>query len=76
MPYSSLRAAGDGVERDVADLLALVQPRVRAVVAGDELRREVDVLRRQPAVEQVGRLDHVVVDAHQHHVVEVHHCLP
>ena len=41
-------------------------------VAGDELRREVDVLRREAAVEQVRRLDHVVVDADQDHVVDLH----
>ena len=66
------RPAGDRVERDVGDLLALVEPDVGAVVTGDELRRQVDVLGGQAALEEVRRLDHVVVDAHQHHVSDVH----
>jgi hypothetical protein len=74
MPYS--RPAGDGVEGDVRQHLALVDPRVRAVVAGRELRCEVDVLRRQSTLEEVRRLDHVVVDAHEDHVVDLHRTSP
>ena len=37
---------------------------------------EVRVLRRQPALEHVRWLDDVVVDANQHHVVDVHQQTP
>ena len=45
-------------------------------VLADQLRRDVLVLRGQVGVEQVGRLDHVVVHAHDDHVVELHRDLP
>ena len=76
MPYSSRRPAGDGVQPDVGDLVLVVVPSERAVVALLQLRRELLVLRGQVLLEHVGRLDDVVVDAHQDQVVHVHRLLP
>ncbi len=41
-----------------------------------ELRRDVGVLLREPALEEVGRFDGVVVDADENEVFEAHWCLP
>ena len=58
------RAAGDRVEPDVRAAPGPRRPRRRCRRrVCDDLRRQVLVLRRQAAVEHVGRLDHVVVDA-------------
>ena len=70
------RLAGHGVEPDVRELLALVEPDVVAAVGLDDLRRQVLVLGGQVAVEHVGRLDHVVVDRHQDHVLDLHRETP
>ena len=67
-----LRPTGHGVERDVAELGPLVEPRARPVGPGHELRCQVDVLRREPALEHVGRLDQVVVHADQDQVIYIH----
>ena len=72
MPYSSGGRPATAFSPMLGISLALVHPDVAAVVLPDELRREVDVLGREAAVEQVRRLDDVVVDAHQDHVVETH----
>src|SRR5262249_50770797 len=59
-------------QRDVRQLLAFVHPGHRAIVTGDEPGCVVDVPRREPVREQVRRLDHVVVDAHQDQLGHVH----
>jgi hypothetical protein len=66
------RPARDRVQPDVRDLAAFVRPDVAAVVLPDDARRDVDVLGREAALEHVGRLDGMVVHAHQDHVVETH----
>jgi len=65
-------APGHRVEGGVEDLLAAVAPGHCAVVATDEARCVGGVLLRHTTLEHVGGLDHVVVDAHQDHVVDVH----
>ena len=64
--------AGDGVEPDVGDDGVVVDPHVVAVGGAHDLRRLVPVLLRDVGVEQRRRLDHVVVDADEDQVVEVH----
>ena len=76
MPYSSGRTPGDGVEPDVGDLLVEELPDVRAVGRADHVRRDVLVLRGEVALEQIGWLDDVVVDAHDDHVVDLHGTSP
>ena len=71
MPYSSGGRPATALSADVRHLCPCTARR-RAVGVGDELGRHVPVLGRQSPLEQVGRLDHVVVDAHQDHVVEIH----
>src|SRR5207237_5095127 len=66
------RAAGDGVEADVGQLLALVEPHLGAVVATDEPGRHLVPLLGQVALEHPRGLDHVVVHADQHHVLDAH----
>ena len=66
------RPAGDGVEPDVRDVEVEELPRVGAVGAVLDPRRDVLVLRGQVVLEHVGRLDHVVVDAHEDEIFEVH----
>jgi hypothetical protein len=67
-----LGAPGDGVEADVGDDGAVEGPDVVTRLGLDDLRGLIGELRRQPTLEQTGRLDEVVVDAHQDHVVGVH----
>ena len=68
-----LRGPGDdGVEAAHAGRPAPVDPLLDAVVADDHVRRLVGLLRRHVPLEHVGRLDDVVVDADQDHVVDVH----
>src|SRR5581483_1604797 len=67
-----LGTPGDGVQGHVADRLAVVQPGVGAVVAGDELRGHVGVLGGEAPLEHVRRLDRVVVHAHEDQAVDVH----
>jgi hypothetical protein len=64
------------VEADVARLHPFPHPRLRAVVLLDDPGRAVLVLRRHPSLEQVPRLDHVVVDRHEDEVVDVHENKP
>ena len=66
------RAAGDRVEPDVRDVEVEELPDVGAVVLVHDVRRDVLVLRREVVLEQVGRLDDVVVDADEDQVVEAH----
>ena len=61
-----------GVEPADALRLALIDPLVDALVVGDHDRRLVPVLGRHVTEEHVGRLDDVVVDAHQDQVVGLH----
>ncbi len=71
-PVLLFRATGDRVERDVGDDGVAELPGVRAVLVVHQARGVVDVLLRQVVLEHVGRLDGVVVDADQNHVVFVH----
>src|SRR6202453_2939821 len=66
------RAADDCVEADVGDHVAVVLPDVGPVVAADELRGIVLVLLRQQPVEHPTRLNDVVVDTDQDHVLSAH----
>src|SRR5262249_26893097 len=43
-----------------------------AALLADELRRDVGVLAREAAFEEVGRLHHVIVDTDEDHVFEAH----
>ncbi len=52
--------------------LALERPLVDAVLVADDLRRLIEPLGRDVVLVHVGRLDHVVVDADQDHVVHLH----
>ena len=52
--------------------LTLERPLVDALRVADDLRRLVEPLGGQVVLVHVGRLDHVVVDAHQDHVVHTH----
>jgi hypothetical protein len=52
--------------------LALIDPLVDAIFVGDHHRRFVPVLGRHVTEEHVGRLNDVVVDAHQDQVVGLH----
>ena len=55
------RASRDRGQADVRVDLAVVEPRLAAVVTDDDARREVGELCRDPALEHAGRLDEVVV---------------
>ena len=55
------RAADEGVEADVGELLAVVDPDLAAVVLLDDVRGAVAELGGHAALEGVGRLDDVVV---------------
>ena len=71
------RSAGDRVEPDVGDLGALERPDVGVhLVFVDHARRALEVGLRHVPLEEVGRLDHVVVDADEDEVVHVHAGLP
>jgi hypothetical protein len=70
------RAADDGVEADVGDLVAVVGPDIRPVLAADELRGLVLLLGRQQPVEHPPRLYDVVVDTDHDHVLSAHFVLP
>ena len=70
------RAADDGVQADVGDLVAVVLPDVGPVLAADELGGLVLVLGRQQPVEHPPRLNDVVVDTDQDHVLSAHFVLP
>ena len=66
------RTSRDRVEADVRHLEFEELPHVGAVVLVDDLGREIPVLGGEMALEQVGRLDHVVVDADDDHVLGAH----
>ena len=66
------RAADDGVEPDVGELLALEEPGVAAVLPPDEPGRLRPPPLGQVALEHVGGLDDVVVDADQDQVLHAH----
>ena len=66
------RPAGDGVQPDVGQLLALVEPDVVARRVLDGLGRQVLVPLGQVLVEHARWLDHVVVHADQDQVLDVH----
>ena len=68
--------SGHRVEGDVGEHLALVQPGVGAVVVGDELGGQVHVLGREAPVEEVRRLDDMVVHADHDHLVDFHRDFP
>lgn len=61
-----------GVQAGHALRAALVHPLVDALVVGDDDRRLRLVLGRNMVEEHVGRFHHVVIDAHQDQVVDVH----
>ena len=61
-----------GVEAADALRPALIEPLVDALVVGDDDRRLGLVLGGHVIEEHVGRLDDVVVDAHQNQVVDIH----
>jgi hypothetical protein len=71
-PVLLRHATGDGVEADVGERGTLEHPDLAAVVLHLDERRPLGRLLRQAALEQVGRLDHVVVDAHQDQIVDLH----
>ena len=64
------------VEPEDPELLALELPVLLAVRLAYEPRRAVLVLRGHVVLEQVGRLDGVIVDAEDDHVFDVHVDLP
>jgi hypothetical protein len=64
--------AGYGVEADVGQRRALEHPHLAPVVHRLDARRPLGGAARQAPLEQVGRLDHVVVDAHQDQIVDLH----
>ncbi len=68
------RPAGHRVEGHVGQDVPFVEPGVGAVLVGDELGGQVHVLGREMALEEVRRLDHVVVHTHHDHVVDLHCC--
>ena len=71
------RTAGDRVEPDVGDLGALERPHVGVhLVFVDHPRCELEVGLRHVPLEEVGRLDDVVVDADEDEVVHVHDWAP
>ena len=70
-----LRPRHDRVQADDAGLVAAIHPAVHAVVVLHDPRCVIDVLGGQAAVEHVGRLDHVVIDAHQDKIVNIHDSL-
>jgi hypothetical protein len=70
------RPTGHRVEPDVRQFHALERPHVDAGVLAHELRRRVLVLRREVPLEDVGRFDDVVVDAHQDQVLDTHGRFP
>ena len=70
------RPPGDGVEPDVGDLAALVDPDVDAVVLVHALGRELLPLLGKVVVEQGRGLDDVVVDAHQDQILGLRHGEP
>ena len=62
---SSMRPADDRVEPDLVVTLPVVHPVLHAVLVELDPRREVGEAGRHPALEQVRRLDEVVVDRDQ-----------
>ena len=69
IPYSSLGRPATALRPMFGTSIVLEAPDVGAVVLADQLRRDVGVLGREVALEHVGRLHDVVVDAHDDHVV-------
>ena len=67
-----LRAARHRVERNVRDHHVAELPGVRPVGVVHQSRRLVQILLGQMVAEHVRRLDDVIVDADQDHVVFVH----
>ncbi len=67
-------SAGNGVEPDVRDLVAVVDPDVAAVVAAHDVRGNVVPARGQVPLEHVRWLDDMIVDADHDHLVDPHAC--
>ena len=65
-----------GVEADVGDEVALERPHVGAVGVVDDLGGAVLPLGRHPALEHVGGLDDMVVDAHEDEIFGLHRAPP
>ena len=65
-------APSDGVESDVGHRRAFEHPRVDPVLELLDARRELGRLLAQAALEQIGRLDHVIVDAYKDQIVDLH----
>ena len=68
--------AHHGVEAHVGDEVALEGPHVGAVVVVDDARGAVLPLGRDAALEHVGGLDDVVVDAHEDEIFGLHRAPP
>ena len=71
-----LRPTNHCVQRDRAGDVALELPLLHASVGDDDPRGLVGVFRGHVPIEHVGRLDHMVVDADQNHVVKLHREFP
>ena len=68
-------APGHGVQAHVRQRRALEHPDLAAVVLHLDERSALGRRLRQPALEEVGRLDHVIIDADHDHLVDLH-CVP
>ena len=66
------RSADDGVERDRRNLHALIVPEIGAIRLGPELWRRGQRITREVTIKQVGWLGDVIVNADEHHVVQLH----
>ena len=71
-PYSSGTRPATALSPTLGSGVALEHPDVAAVVQRLDVRRHLGGLLRQAALEEVGRLDDVVVDAHQDQIVDLH----
>ena len=76
MPVLLAGSPGHGVQGHVGEDVALVEPGVGAVVVGDELGGQVDVLGGEAPFEEVRRLHDMVVHADHDHLVDVHRHFP
>ncbi|CAB4977509.1 unannotated protein [freshwater metagenome] len=56
-----VRLAGHGIQTNIGQLLALIEPHIASILGNNYARRSVFVLRRQMVLEHVWRLDNMVI---------------
>src|SRR5271157_238418 len=65
------RPTSDGIESDIRDLLSLPRPYIGTVGLAHDVGSAIAKSRRDVTRKQVGRLDDVVVDAHEDEIIKL-----